>query len=59
MHKKILEKCGTALAKDAKHYAKDAKKASGVKKKHDMIEMKEAAGAAKAIKKRAKKAHEY
>ncbi len=59
MHKKIMEKCGTALAKDAKHYEKDAKKAHGVKKKHDMVEHKEAAGAAKDMKKRAKKAHEY
>ena len=38
---------------------KDAKKAQEVKKKHDMVEHKEAKSAAKDMKHRAKKAHEY
>lgn len=60
MHKKIMKKAATALLKDAKHYASDAKHAhSSTKKKHDKVEMKEAVSAAKDLKKRAKKAHEY
>ena len=59
MHKKIMRKCAKALDKDAGHYAKKAKHAHGVKKKHDLVEMHEAKSAAKDMKKRARKAHEY
>ena len=59
MHKKIMEKCSVALKKDAKHYAKEEKHAHGAKKKHEAIEKKEAMSAAKNMKKRAKRAHEY
>jgi hypothetical protein len=60
MHKKIMEKAAKALKKDAAGYIKKAKKApSKLKKKHDMVEEKEAASAAKDMKKRASKAHEY
>lgn len=60
MHKKIMEKCSSKLMKDAKHYDKDEKKThSPVKKKHDMVEKKEAVSAAKDLKKRAGKSHEY
>ncbi len=55
-----MAKAGKALEKDAKHYKSDAKRTSSpVKKKHDKIEMKEACSAAKDMKKRASKAHEY
>lgn len=59
MHKKIMSKAATALKKDASKYAAKAKKDTGVKKKHDKIELKEASSASKALKKRAKKSHEY
>ena len=60
MHKKIEKKAAKALEKDAAKYVKEAKHAkSPVKKKHEMIEAKEAKGAAKSLKKMAKKAHEY
>lgn len=59
MHKKIMQKASKALKKDAMHYEKEAKMDKGVKKKHDMVEKKEACSAAKDMKKRAKKAHEY
>ena len=59
MHKKIEKNAAKALEKDAKHYAKEAKKSHGVKKKHEKIEMKEAKHGAKVLKSLAKKAHEY
>ena len=59
VHKKIMERCSKALVKDAEKYARHAKKDTGIKRKHDKIEMAEAAGAAKDLKRRAKKAHEY
>ena len=59
MHKKIMEKASKALDKDAKHYATEAKPASGTKKKHELVEKKEAVSASKDLKKRAQKAHEY
>jgi hypothetical protein len=59
VHKKIMEKASKALEKDASHYAKKAKHAHGIKKKHEMIEEREAKSAAKDLKKRAKSAHEY
>lgn len=59
VHKKIMQKAAKALEKDASHYAKEAKHAVGPKKKHEMIERKEALSASKDLKKRAKKAHEY
>lgn len=60
MHKKIMSKAAKALTKDAAHYAKEAKSAkSPVKKKHEKVERKEAMSAAKDLKKRVKKAHEY
>jgi len=59
MHKKIMEKASKSLKKDAEHYGKEAKKAKGSKKKHELVEKREAMSAAKDLKKRAKKAHEY
>jgi len=59
MHKKIMQKAATALKKDASKYAKEEKTAKGIKKKHEMIEKKEAISASKDLSKRAKKAHEY
>ena len=59
MHKKIMQKCSEKLEKDAKGYRKKAKYATGTKKAHEKVEEKEAASAAKDLKKRAKKAHEY
>lgn len=60
MHKKIMEKCSKKLMKDAEHYKKDEKKTkSPLKKKHDKVEKKEAMSAAKDLKMRSKKAHEY
>jgi len=59
MHKAIMKKCAGKLMKDAAHYEKEANSAkSPVKKKHDMVEKKEAKSAAKDLKSRAKKAHE-
>ncbi len=60
MHKKIMTKASKALKKDAKHYAAEIKhEKNPKKKKHDKIEKKEALSAAKDMKKRAAKAHEY
>ena len=59
MHKKIEKRASKALDKDAKKYAHEAKHATGSKKKHEKIEMKEAKHASKVIKGLAKKAHEY
>lgn len=60
MHKKIMQKAAKALDKDAAHYAKAAKKAKTPKKaREEKVERKEAVSAAKDLKKRAKKAHEY
>lgn len=63
MHKKIMKKAAKALEKDAKHYAKEAKheKKAGHKgkAKHEIVEKREASSAAKDLKKRARKAHEY
>ena len=60
MHKSIMKKASKALIKDASHYAKKAKTAKlPIKKKHEKIEEKEAKSAAKDLKKRASKAHEY
>lgn len=55
-----MNKCSKDLKKDAEHYKKEEKNAkSPVKKKHERVEEKEARAAALAMKKRAKKAHEY
>lgn len=54
-----MQKAAKALDKDAKHYAKEAKGLKGSKKKHELVERKEAKSAAKDLKKRASKAHEY
>lgn len=59
MHKKIMAKAASALKKDAAHYAKEEKHATGKHKKEEKVERKEALSAAKDLKKRAKKAHEY
>lgn len=59
MHKKIMKKAAKKLDADAKHYAKEAAHAKGAKKKHELVEKREAASAAKDLKKRARKAHEY
>ncbi len=58
-HKKIMEKVSIALEKDAKKYHKKSKTSSGMKKKHEMTEEKEAKSASKDMKKRSKSAHEY
>lgn len=58
-HKKIMEKAAKSLKKDAAHYSKEAKSDMGKAKQKDMVEKKEALSAAKDLKKRAKKAHEY
>lgn len=54
-----MEKCSEELKKDASRYSKKSKLAHGKKKKHELIEKKEALSAAKDLKKRAKLAHEY
>ena len=63
MHKKIMHKCADKLSKDAKRYAseeKEAKKKNNpTKARQEHIEKKEALAAAKDMRKRAKKAHEY
>lgn len=60
MHKKIMKKCAEKLMKDGKRYVKDAKKTnSKLKKEHDNVEKKEAFSAAKDLKKRSAKSHEY
>lgn len=58
-HKKILTRTAKNLEKDASHYSKKAKGATGIKKKHELIEKKEAKSAATELKRRAKAAHEY
>ncbi len=58
-HRKIMKKAAAALSKDAKHYTEEAKHSHGIKKKHELTEKEEATSAAKDLKKRAKKAHEY
>lgn len=59
MHKKIMQRAASALSKDAKKYASKAKNEKGVKKKHEQVEEHEAKSAAKDLKVRAKKSHEY
>lgn len=60
VHKKIMERASKALSKDAAHYTKEAKHAkTKTKKKHELVEKREALSASKDLKKRAKKAHEY
>ena len=59
MHKRIMEECSKKLEKDAKGYKKKAKYAVGTRRAQEKTEEKEAMGAAKDLKKRAKKAHEY
>lgn len=60
MHKKIMKNAAKELEKDAKKYANETKHAKSPKKKHqEVVEKKEALSAAKDLKKRAKKAHEY
>jgi hypothetical protein len=59
MHKKIMQKAAKALSKDASHYAKEAKLMKGKSKKEELVERKEASLAAKDLRKRASKAHEY
>ena len=60
MHKRIMENSASRLMKDAKRYEQDAKHTSSKsKKQHDRIERKEAVSAAKDLKERARKAHEY
>lgn len=54
-----MTKSAKALKKDAEGYAKKAKKDTGIKKKHDLVEKREALAGSKDMKKRAKKAHEY
>ena len=54
-----MEKASKALAKDAKHYSKEAVQAKGKHKKEELVERKEALSASKDLKNRAKKAHEY
>lgn len=62
-HIKIMKKADKALEKDAEHYAreeKQAKKHHQLKKAHhEKVEKKEAMSAAKDLKKRIRKAHEY
>jgi len=59
MHKKIMATAAKKLSEDAKKYKKEASSSKGIKKMHDKVEEKEAMSAAKDMKKRAKKAHEY
>jgi hypothetical protein len=59
MHKKIMSECSKKLMKDVDHYKKEEKSSHGIKKKHEKVEEKEALSAAQAMKRRAKKAHEY
>lgn len=55
-----MKKCAEKLMKDGKRYVKDAKKTnSKLKKEHDNVEKKEAFSAAKDLKKRSAKSHEY
>lgn len=56
----IMKKAAKALKKDAMDYEEKSKKTnSPLKKKHEKIEEKEARSAARDLKMRAKKAHEY
>ena len=60
MHKKIMTAAAKKLSKDASHYKEEAKHAkTKTKAKHEHVEEKEARSAAKDLKKRASKAHEY
>jgi len=60
MHKKIASKCSKKLMEDAEHYESRAHKTkSKTQKKHDLIERKEALSAAREMKKRSQKMHEY
>lgn len=60
MHKKIMKKAAKALDKDAKKYQAKVRTAkTPTKKMHEMVEEKEAKSAARDLKSRAKKAHEY
>lgn len=63
MHKKIMSKASKALTKDAKKYKKEAvhEKSLGHKRKakEEEVEMHEARSAAKDLKKRSRRAHEY
>lgn len=59
VHKKIMEKASKALKADASKYAKEAKHAKGKHKKEELTEKREAMSAAKDLKRRAAKAHEY
>jgi hypothetical protein len=59
MHKKIMNRASKALKKDAARYEKKARHEKGTKKKHELIERGEALSAAKDMKKRAKRAHEF
>ncbi len=54
-----MQRAASALSKDAKKYASKAKNEKGVKKKHEQVEEHEAKSAAKDLKVRAKKSHEY
>lgn len=59
-HKKIEMRAAKALEKDADKYKKKASTAKlPLKKKHEHIEEKEARSAARMLKQKAKKAHEY
>lgn len=54
-----MEKASKDLKKDASKYSKEAKhEKSKVKKKHELIEKREALSASKDMSRRAKKAHE-
>ncbi len=57
-HVKIMKKAAKKLDADAKHYTKEAKHEKGTKKKHELVERKEAMSASKDLKKRVKTAHE-
>lgn len=54
-----MKSASKKLKADASKYAKEAAHAKGTKKKHELVERKEALSAAKDLSKRAKKAHEY
>ena len=59
-HVKIMKRAAKALEKDSQHYQEDKKYThSKIKKQHDAVEKKEAMSAAKDLKKRIKKSHEY
>ncbi len=54
-----MKKAANELEKDAKKYDEKSKHEKGKKKQHEIVEEREAKSAAKAMKKRAKSAHEY